>query len=101
MNVFMVGHRTVMDGEVVIFATRFEKDGNDDLWFRPCAPFVVSASRNAVIIHQATCKTKDEMDALNVALKHAWSTREKLATTWSGGHDSMYPTTPTLVEESK
>jgi hypothetical protein len=70
---------TIMDGEVVTFATGFDKPTGGAM-SRPLAlgPFRVTASRNAVMVHHASVLHDDEMAALLAALKAAWDCRTRL-----------------------
>ena len=63
---------TIMDGMVVTVATEFTDDD------KARGPFEVSASRNAVMVHWATCRTEWEIDALIEALKVAKTRWQKI-----------------------
>jgi hypothetical protein len=95
VNVYIQSRRTIMSGEVVTLATRFTKDHG----WEPGGPFEVSASRDAVVVHRADIRTQDQMDAMRQALVVAFDIKRALEPTWSGGHESMYPSEPTLVVE--
>lgn len=96
LPVLMSSRRTIMSGEVVTFSTAFEPrytafgHGQEAVGI-----FEVSASRDAVIVHEATCRTTEDVDALIDAIRHADAARSKLAPTWRGGAPSMFPEVPT------
>lgn len=72
-----VSHRpTIMDGEVVTFATEFEeKDGLiGGKSYRALGPFEISASRNCVMVHRASLRGAEYFDAFLEALAMAWHT---------------------------
>ena len=95
--VFMSSRRTVMSGEVVTFATRFEPwDSAFGKTYRAAGPFDVSASRDAVMVHHAECKNREESLALALAVTLAEQVRAALAPHQRGGHPSQYPSEPTL-----
>lgn len=97
IQVFMSSRRTVMDGEVVTFATRFEPwDSVFGKAYRAAGPFDVSASRDAVMVHRAECKDKTESLTLALAVTLAEQVRVALAPHWRGGQPSQYPDEPTL-----
>jgi hypothetical protein len=93
MNIYMHSRRTIMDGEVVTLATGFTKVHS----WEPGGPFEVSASRGAVVVHRADIRRQEELDALRAALAVAFDIKRVLEPTWSGGHESKYPSEPTLV----
>lgn len=70
---------TIMDGKVVTFATDFINRGvgifaSDEA----LGAFEVSASRNAVIVHRAECKTDEQVEALIDAIRQAEAARKRL-----------------------
>lgn len=96
MNVMMYSRRTIMDGEVVTFATGFKTTGEGILRHRDAGgPFKVSASRNAVAVHWARCQRPEDIDALQAAIGHARKAMERLAQGRTGGMPSLYPDEPT------
>lgn len=95
--IYMSSRRTVMSGEVVTFATDFEAwDSAFGKAYRAKGPFEVSASRDAVVVHEAVCRNLSDVAALNNALDFAEQARAALEPHWRGGHPSMYPDEPTL-----
>ena len=96
MQILMSSRRTVMSGEVVTFATEFERtDGAFGAVYEARGPFAVSASRDAVIVHRAECATPAESSALAEAVFCAEAVRATLAPHWRGGHPSQFPDVPT------
>ena len=96
MQVLMSSRRTVMSGEVVTFATAFERtEGVFGPVYSATGPFEVSASRDAVMVHRAACGTSAESAALAAAVEFAEAARIRLAPTWRGGAPSMYSEEPT------
>lgn len=94
--VLMSSRRTIQSGEVVTFATRFEPwDSVFGTAYRACGPFNVSASRDAVIVHEADCRSAEETAAMLLAVSLAEQVRVALAPHWRGGHPSQYPSEPT------
>jgi hypothetical protein len=61
-----------MSGKVVTFAMGFKKEpgifGERD---EPTGPFEVSVSRDAVMVHHATCADANQVDLLIEALRQA------------------------------
>lgn len=71
---------TIMDGSVVMFATAFdESKGALGKSYDARGPFEVSASRNAVIVHHADCRTSEHVDALIQAVRNAAAQARMLA----------------------
>lgn len=99
MQVLMSIRRTVMSGEVVTFATGFESNASPFGGYDPTGPFAVSASRDAVIVHRAECRTDEDVNALCVAIRFANFAMAALAPTWRGGAASIYPHAPTLCDK--
>lgn len=99
MSVMMCSRRTINDGEVVTFATDFEKNHHVFPGFDSCGPFEISASRNAVMVHRASCSDTEGLEALIQALRLADAARQKLEPTWRGGAASMFPKEPTECTE--
>jgi len=96
MQVLMSSRRTVMSGEVVTFATAFERtDCAFGAIYEALGPFDVSASRDAVIVHRAECTSAAESEALAEAVACAEAVRAMLAPHWRGGHPSQFPDEPT------
>lgn len=96
MTLMMSSRRTIMSGEVVTVSTAFEEwDSAFGPAWRATGLFEVSASRDAVVVHRAECRTDEESDALIAAIRCANAAREKLAPTWRGGAESMFPAEPT------
>lgn len=63
---------TIMDGSVVMFATAFdESKGVLGPSYDARGPFEVSASRDAVIVHRADCRSSEHVDALIQAIRNA------------------------------
>lgn len=80
MEVQTSEHPTIMDGKVVTFATKFTKQGYGPFQTpQALGPFEVSASRNAVMVHRAECKTPEQVEALIDAIRQAEGTRKRLA----------------------
>jgi hypothetical protein len=101
IQVFLSSRRTVMSGEVVTFAARFEPwDSAFGKAYRAVGPFNVSASRDAVMVHHAECKSAEEVAALCFALSLAERARSELAPHWRGGHPSLYPEEPTVFPDT-
>jgi hypothetical protein len=97
LKLYMSSRRTIMSGEVVTFATGFHEHEGE--WGPRCdatGPFEVSASRDAVIVHRAECRSLQQMTALIKALTLAEKARITLAPTWRGGAESKYPSLPTV-----
>ena len=74
-------HRhTIMDGRVVTFATDFN---TQDSAFEPCCdalgPFEVSASRNAVVVHNAELRTAEDRLHFTNAMEMAWNEHKFLS----------------------
>lgn len=102
MQVLMSSRRTVMSGEVVTFAAEFEPwDSAFGKAYKAKGPFEVSASRDAVIVHHAECKTSEENQTLTTAIQFAEAARIRLAPTWRGGAPSKYPNEPTPCETAE
>lgn len=97
-GIYMSSRRTICDGEVVTFATGFVKRDSFLGGWDPLGPFDVSASRNAVVVHRAECRTAGESSALIKAIRCAEAARVRLEPTWRGGAESKYPAEPTAVE---
>lgn len=94
----MSSRRTICDGEVVTFATAFEPwDSVFGKAYRAIGPFDVSASRKAVMVHRAECKTQEQSDALLRAINAAEKVRIALEPHWRGGYPSQYPEAPTAL----
>lgn len=96
--IYMSSRRTICDGEVVTFATRFEPHDGPFGGYDAKGPFEVSASREGVVVHAAYCRSSEASTTLAEALKMAERARENLTDTWRGGCPSKYPTEPTLCE---
>lgn len=70
---------TIMDGKVVTFASQFTERGYGSFQTQEAlGPFEVSASRNAVVVHRAECKTPEQVEALIEAIRQAEATRKRL-----------------------
>lgn len=99
MQILMCSRRTVMSGEVVTFATEFEeKEGVFGSMYSARGPFDVSASRDAVMVHRAECKTAAESAALTEAIEFAEAARAQLSPDWRGGRESLFPGEPTATK---
>lgn len=99
--VLMSSRRTVMDGEVVTFATGFEtRESIFGAEFRTTGPFEVSASRDAVIVHRAACTGPESVAALIAAIRFANDAMQRLEPTWRGGAASMFPSDPTECRDA-
>ena len=86
IQIMMSSRRTIMDGEVVTFATSFNRrDGVFGAVYEAEGPFRVSASRDAVVVHRASCASKQESAALLEAIICAESVRTALAPHQSSG----------------
>ncbi|MCA3005717.1 MAG: hypothetical protein IOD15_10195 [Phycisphaerales bacterium] len=71
---------TIMDGEVVTFATRFNQvEGVLGPAWEAAGPFEVSASRNAVVVHRAEGQSVDAVRVLLLAIAKAEEARAALA----------------------
>jgi len=81
---------TIMSGEVVTFATEFDKDGFAN------GPFEVSASRNAVMVHRADCRTDDDCSTLKSAIDAACAAMQRLKQVGYGA-ESLYSKEPTEI----
>lgn len=100
-NVLMSSRRTIMSGEVVTFATKFEpKDGVFGLGYDAYGRFEISASRDAVIVHRAEFSNSSEAKTLIAAIEFAERARALLAPHWRGGEESKFPKTPTICDAS-
>ena len=98
IQIMMSSRRTIMDGEVVTFATSFNRrDGVFGAVYEAEGPFRVSASRDAVVVHRASCASKQESAALLEAIICAESVRTALAPHQSGGRPSLFPEEPTVT----
>jgi hypothetical protein len=95
--VMMCSRRTIMSGEVVTFATRFEHKPGMPGGYQHYGPFEVSASRDAVMVHRAECHHPDDVALLIQAIRAAGRAMENLRPTRSGGHASKYPSVPTPI----
>src|SRR5690349_11616135 len=72
MNIENRERHTIMSGKVVTYATGFrEEPGVFGATHVATGPFEVSASRDAVIVHRAECRTGEDVSALLVALNSA------------------------------
>jgi hypothetical protein len=68
-----------MDGKVVVYAQSFvDHNGLFGSVADAMGPFEVSASRNAVIVHRAECKTPEQVDSLIEAIRAAEQTMRSL-----------------------
>ena len=102
MPVLMSSRRTVMSGEVVTFSTAFTPwDSVFGKAWKAVGNFEVSASRDAVVIHHAECKSMEEVDELVEAIRRADLARAMLEPTWRGGASSMFPEEPTACEATR
>lgn len=94
--VYMCSRRTIMDGEVVTFATGFRPPSKGA--YEPTGPFEVSASRNQVIVHRAWLSTPEQhgcfIAAVNAAYAAMWALR---IGGHHGGAPSKYPSKPTIA----
>ncbi|MCA3003748.1 MAG: hypothetical protein IOD15_00100 [Phycisphaerales bacterium] len=71
---------TIMDGEVVTFAARFKQvEGTFGPDWDALGPFEVSASRNAVVVHRAECRSTVDVRVLLLAIAKAEEARAALA----------------------
>lgn len=101
MQILMSSRRTVMDGEVVTFSTAFEPwDGAFGKAYKAAGLFEVSASRDAVMVHRAECKSAGESAALVEAIHCAEVVRATLAPYRRGGHPSQFPQEPTPTSKT-
>lgn len=102
MPVLMSSRRTVMSGEVVTFTTAFTPCNSafGKAW-EAAGNFEVSASRDAVVVHHATCKSTEEVDELIEAIRRADLARVMLVPTWRGGAPSMFPEEPTACDATR
>lgn len=72
--------RTIMDGEVVTLATRFEeKPGVFGPIQEAAGPFEVSASRNRIYVHSASLASDESVELLITALRQAQEVARRLA----------------------
>ena len=63
---------TIMSGEVVTFAERFvQREGILGPAWDAAGCFEVSASRDAVVVHRAECRSETQIAALLAAVKDA------------------------------
>lgn len=64
---------TIMDGKVIEFAEGFRNDGEGLCGpiFKGTGPYLVSASRNRVVVHKAQLESTEDVDALIAALQVA------------------------------
>ncbi len=98
MDVLMSSRRTIMDGEVVTFASGFEPwESVFGTAHRAIGPFEVSASREGVLVHRADCKGRESIDALIHAVQSARRVFQELSADMRGGKASLYPSQPTQV----
>lgn len=83
MNIQTSERHTIMDGKVVTYATGFVvREVGIFRSAEALGPFEVSASRNAVVVHRAECRTPEApeaAEALIEAIKQAEETRRRLA----------------------
>ncbi len=96
-KIYMSSRRTVMSGEVVTFATDFEETTSVFGGYRARGPFDISASRDAVMVHNAEFVDSNGYAIFILAVIHAEEARRHLSQHRMGGHPSQYPETPTLV----
>lgn len=95
----MCSRRTIMSGEVVTFASDFERrDSGFCESYKALGNFEVSASRDAVIVHRADCRTEEEVGLLLLAISEAEKVRKHLEPYYRGGEPSKYPDTPTEID---
>lgn len=100
MQILMSSRRTVMSGEVVTFSTAFEPwDSAFGKAYKAAGQFEVSASRDAVMVHRAECRTAEQSAALVEAIQCAEAVRATLAPYQRGGHPSMFPEEPTPTDK--
>jgi hypothetical protein len=92
MTVHQCSRRTIMDGEVVTFATDFRKE--DDR-FQAVGAFEISASRNAVMVHRAMLWLPEHLADFTHAINLAYATLHRLSK--HTGSRSLFPTEPTEV----
>ena len=93
----IVSRRTIMDGEVVTIAMGFRAvDGMIGTEHEACGPFEVSASRNAVVVHEAVVTTVADCDLLIATLRFADVVRINLRSRWDF-RPSEYPPNPTTI----
>jgi hypothetical protein len=90
---YQSSRRTIMDGEVVTFATGFRKLVG--LGYHPTGPFEVSASRNAVVVDTATITNPQQLAAFIHAVEVAYAAMERIPE--QAGAASVFPSEPTEV----
>ena len=62
MKIYQSSRRTIMDGEVVTFATGFEGFGGTLQVYKANGPFEISASREMVMVHRAYFNTSESFE---------------------------------------
>lgn len=97
IDLLMCSRRTIMSGEAVDVACEFVPHHGPFGGFDALGQIHVSGSRDAVIVHRASCQNAAEAEALIEAIRFAESVRRTLAPHWQGGHPSQYPSEPTPI----
>jgi hypothetical protein len=93
----IASRRTIMDGEVVTIAIGFKAVGGMiGTEHEAYGPFEISASRNAVIVHQAVVRTVADCYLLIDAIRFATAVRMNLGSQ-RDSQPSRYPSKPTTI----
>jgi hypothetical protein len=78
---------TIMDGEVVMFATDFEsRPGVLGDVHEPQGPFEISASRNQVVVHRAGLSSDTAVELFVTAIRQAQREAHRLTSADRGGN---------------
>jgi len=96
VKIYQSSRRTIMDGEVVTFATGFEGFGGTLQVYKANGPFEISASREMVMVHRAYFNTSESFELFLSALHHAMYANTRLRAAGYGAK-SIYPSEPTEV----
>lgn len=94
MKVYCSSRRTIIDGEVVTFSTKFAEGGGGH---SAIGPFEISASRNAVMVHYANLASQEYLNAFEQAMKHASTAMFRIKDAGAGAA-SLYPNEPSEAQ---
>ncbi len=86
---------TICDGEVIDFAERFEDTGPGIFGrnMEPRGPYYISASRNAVIVHDGEFTTAEQIEAFIAVLREATQEAARLSRSRELGRGNFEPHT--------
>ena len=100
MKLYLSSRRTIMDGEVVTFATAFYDTDGPIKGHKANGPFDISASREMVVVHHAQLNTSESFELFIDALHHAMYANTRLRAAGHGA-ESLYPSEPTEVPHAQ